>query len=124
MKRIVILLAALAVLAASATLAKRSAPAEVTPITSGQIEYRVPHSQMGCVEAWDTKRNELIWRRQIYVVKYTIGLERDVQDVFIKIIELKDNTLIVKNERESEYELALESLQIEVLKGSLVENSK
>ena len=47
---------------------------------------------MGCVEAWDKKSNEMIWRRQIYVVKYTVGLERDVQDVFITTLKLKGNT--------------------------------
>ena len=122
MKRIIVVFIVLAVLSVSVALTKRSVPDEVASIKSGDIEYRAPHSQMGCVEAWDTKRNELIWRRQIYVVRYTIGLERDVQDVFIKTIELKDKTLIVNNERKSEYELDLESLQVKVLKGSLVEN--
>jgi hypothetical protein len=122
MKRIIGFCIALAVLSVSTAPAKRSAPDEVTPIKSGDIEYRAPHGQMGCVEAWNVKQNDLIWRRQIYVVKYAIGLERDVQDVFITTIELKDKTLIVKNERKSEYELNLESFQVKVLKGSLVEH--
>jgi hypothetical protein len=124
MKRIVVVCIALAVLSVSAALAKRPVPDEIIPIKSGDIEYRTPHGQMGCVEAWDTKRSELIWRRQVYVVKYTIGLERDVQDVFITVIELKDEILVVKNERKSEYEVDIESLQVKMLKGSLVENLK
>ena len=118
------LIVALSVLSASVAFAKRSAPEIIKPIRSGEIEFRVPHSQAGYIEAWDVKRDELIWRRQIYVVKYTVGLERDVQEVFIQSAELKDNTLVVKNERKSEYQLNLDSLEVKVVEGALVENRK
>jgi hypothetical protein len=121
MKRLISLLAVLAVLSDSTVHAKRAAPSKVPPVTVGKIEYRAPTSQMGCVEAWDTGSDEMIWRRQIYVVKYTVGLERDVQDVFITALGLKDKTLVVSNERKSEYELDLDTLQVKVLKGGLVE---
>ncbi len=121
MKRLMVLLAVFAVLSFSTVHAKRAVPAKVPPVTVGQIEYRAPTSQMGCVEAWDTESNEMIWRRQIYVVKYTVGLERDVQEVFITTLRFKDKTLVVTNERESEYELDLDTLQVKVLKGALVE---
>ena len=78
-------------------------------------------SQMGCVEAWDTISNEMIWRRQIYVVKFVVGLERDIQDVFVKTLDIADNTLVVMNERDSEYALDANTLDVEVLKGSLIE---
>lgn len=77
---------------------------------------------MGCVEAWQGK--QLIWRRQIYVVKYDLDLEGDVQDVFITTMERKGKTLIVKNERDSEYHLDLESLEVKVTKGSLIETTE
>ncbi len=124
MKRLMVLMAVSAMLSVSNVHAKRAAPAKVPPIKVGQIEYRAPTIQMGCVEAWDTKSNEMIWRRQIYVVKYTVGLERDVQDVFITTLKLKGNTFIVANERKSEYELDLDTLHIKVLKGALVETHK
>jgi len=123
-KKIAILMLALSLVAASDAFAKRSAPNSVAPVRSGDTEFRVPQSQMGCVEAWDVKQEQLIWRRQIYVVKYTVGLERDIQDVFIQSVELKGNTLIVKNERKSEYQLDLDSLDVKVVKGSLVESVK
>ncbi len=104
---------------ASMAYADRADPKEVTPVVSGAIEYRAPQDQMGCVEAWQGK--DLVWRRQIYVVKYFIPLERDVQDEFITTIELKNNTLIVKNERDSEYHLDLTSLEVKVIKGSLIQ---
>ena len=109
---------AFAVLVASVVYAKRAAPVDVTPVVSGSIEYRAPRDHMGSVEAWNAKSNKLIWRRQIYVVKYTL------QDVFIKTMKLKGGTLVVKNERGSEYELDLNTLEIKVLKGLLVENRK
>jgi hypothetical protein len=119
-----IILAVFAILSVSTVHAKRAAPAKAPSVSVGQIEYRAPRNHMGCVEAWDSKSNEMIWRRQIYVVKYTVGLERDVQDVFITMLKLKGNTFIVTNEWKSEYELDLNTLQVKVLKGALVENHK
>jgi hypothetical protein len=104
--------------------AKRTPPPQVGPVRSGDVEFRAPADQMGCVEAWDTKHNEIIWRRQVYVVRFTAGLERDVQDVFIKSMVLKDKVLVIVNERNSEYGLNLDSLEVVVNKGNLVENGK
>lgn len=120
-KTILLLVSCLSLLLVSVAFAKRAAPAIVAPVKVGGIEYRAPHGQMGCVEAWDVEQGELIWRRQVYVVKYAVGLERDVQDVFIRSMEIKDNSLIVKNERQSEYRLDLDSLEVEIVQGSLVE---
>ena len=66
----------------------------------------------------------MLWIRQIYVVKYDPDLEGDVQDVYIKKIKVKGNSLIITNERKSEYQLNLKTLHVKVLKGSLVEETK
>jgi hypothetical protein len=121
-KKFAILMLGLSLLLTSIAFAKRSPPENIPPLRSGDFEFRVPHGQMGSVEAWNVKQEELLWRRQIYVVKYTVGLERDVQDVFIKSLDLKDNTLLVKNERNSVYQLDLETLDVKVIKGALVES--
>lgn len=121
MNRCVILMALCSMLPLATAHAKRAAPAKVTPVAAGKIEYRAPANQMGCVEAWDMASKEMIWRRQVYVVKYQVDLERDVQDVFITVLAVKDKSLIVSNERKSEYELDLDTLQVKVLKGALVE---
>jgi hypothetical protein len=123
MKRYIIFLFIIAALCVSVSLAKRRAPKIVPPIKTEKIEYRAPHKQMGCVEAWSIKRHQMIWYRQIYVVKYNVSIETDVQDVFITSMELKDNSLIIKNELDSEYQLDLETLDVNVLKGSLVEET-
>lgn len=113
-----------AVFTVSMLHAKRSAPEKVAPVADGVLDYHAPHSQMGFVEAWNVKNKQLIWRRQIYVVKYDADLERDVQDVFITSIQRTDKGLTVKNERGSEYELDLDTLTVKVVKGSLVEKSR
>lgn len=108
----------------SVAWAKRSPPKDVAPVRSGAVELRVPHGQMGCIEAWDTEAKQLVWRRQIYAVRYDVELERDVQDVFIESIELQTGKLLVKNERGSTYELDLNSLEVKPVKGPLVEGRK
>ena len=109
--------------------ARRGAPAEVLPVTVGNIEYSAPHRngthrKMGLLEARDLKSGKLIWSRQIYAVKYDPDLEGDVQDVFIKSITVEGNNLIITNERNSKYQLDLHSLEVIILKGSLVEETK
>ena len=109
--------------------AKRRVPAEVLPVKVGNIEYSAPHrnrthKQMGFIEARDLKSGKLIWNRQIYAVKYDPDLEGDVQDVFIKSITIQGNNLIITNERNSKYQLDLNSLKVKVLQGSLVEETK
>ena len=109
--------------------AKRGVPVEVLPVTVGNIEYSAPHrnhthKQMGFIEARELKSGGLIWSRQIYAVKYDPDLEGDVQDVFIKSITVEGNTLIITNERNSKYQLNLNSLEVIVIQGSLVEETK
>ena len=109
--------------------AKRGAPAEVLPVTVGNIEYSAPHRngthrKKGLLEARVPKSGELIWSRQIYTVKYDLDLEGDVQDVFIKSITVEGNHLIITNERNSKYQLDLNSLEVKVIKGSWVEETK
>ena len=98
------------------------------PVKVGNVEYSAPHgksqNQMGCIEARKVESGELLWIRQVYVVKYDPELEGDVQDVYIKNLKVKGNSLIITNERKSEYQLNLKTLHIKVLKGSLVEETK
>jgi len=119
-----VLAVALVVLPTSFLLAKRTAPPEVPSVVQGGVEYRASRLQTGCVEALDRRTNRLVWCRQVYVVKYNVDLERDVQDVCIKAMELDDNALLVTNERGHQYRLDLDTLEVKVLKGALVERAK
>ncbi|MFO0884283.1 MAG: hypothetical protein U0894_08855 [Pirellulales bacterium] len=124
MKPTTLIAALLLVGLTSVVYAKRGAPAKVPPLQTDAIEYRISHQQLGCVQAWDTKHDQLLWQRQIYVVKYLPDLERDVQDVFITSIQKEGNQLRIQNERKSEYLLDLETLQVKVVKGALIESTK
>jgi len=118
----------LSILCISESEAKRAVPSKVMPVQVGSIEYSAPHgksqNQMGCIEARKVGSGELLWRRQVYVVKYDPDLEGDAQDVYIKSFKVKGNSLIIINERKSEYQLNLKTLHVKVLKGSLVEETK
>jgi hypothetical protein len=98
---------------------KRTAPPELPPVVNGDMEYRASTSRPGCVEGRDTRGRETWWR-QIYVIAYDPGLEKDVQDVFIKEMKLADGSLRIVNERGDEYKLDLKTLNVEVVKGSLI----
>jgi len=127
MKEFLIIGVLLLILCISESEAKRAVPSKVLPVKIGSIEYSAPHgklqNQMGCIEARKVGSGKLLWRRQVYVVKYDPDLEGDVQDVYIKNFKIKGNSLIITNERKSEYQLKLKTLQVKVLKGSLVEKT-
>jgi len=73
---------------------------------------------MGCVVAKSEKTGQLFWFRQVYVVKYKLGLEKDVQDCFITGLTIENGKLLVTNEEGGQFELDLESLSVKVLKGT------
>ena len=110
----------LSVLLATAVYAKRSAPKAVAPLTQDGIVYSAPPTQMGFVVATSEQTGRVIWLRQIYVVKYDVQLEKDVQDCFITSLSLKDGKLLVANEAGGEYGLDLDSLDVKVIKGKSV----
>ena len=63
----------------------------------------------GFVEARHPETKKLLWRIQIYNIKYDPALEQDVQDVFIKTMSLdkKNNSLLISDERSRTYALDL-----------------
>ncbi len=114
---------ALAAAPASTLLAKRAAPKPVQSVRAGNIEYRATTGSYrgDSVEAWDVKENDLLWRRQIFVIQFDPNLERDVQDVHIRQMKLDGQKLLITNENGSKYELDLKTLTVKVLMGQLVE---
>jgi len=101
---------------------KRSAPKAVPPVVRDGIEYSAPLDRMGFVVATWTKTKREIWSRQVYVIKheYKLGLEKDLQDVFITDLGIAGGKLRIRNERGGEFELDPESLNVKVLKGQAV----
>ena len=102
----------------TSSYAKRLPPPKVEPISKDGIIY----SEYGedSILATDERTGEQIWRRQIYVVKHIPGLEPDVQACFITKIEMKDNKLLITNEKGYQYELGIDTLEVKAIKGSLV----
>ncbi len=117
-----VVLASFAFIIAGTAYAKRAAPAEVASVQKDGVEYSAPHDKEGFVVATWKETKMKIWSRQIYVVKYEHkqGLEGDVQTCFITNLEIKGGKLIIKNERDSEFELDLSTLDVKVLKGQPV----
>ena len=115
-----LLISLLAGLAALEAQAKRAAPKEVAPLTRQGIIYAAPHEHLGCVVAKDEKTGRLLWRKQIYLVKYDPALEQDVQDCFITELRFADDKLLISNERGGQFELNLSTLAVKVLKGAEV----
>jgi hypothetical protein len=99
--------------------AKRVAPKDVAPVTKDGITYSAPQGQMGFVVA-KTAKGDMLWSRQIYVVKFNPDLEKDVQDCFITTLALDGGKLIVTNEQTDQFELDLDNLAVRVIKGKAV----
>lgn len=104
--------------------AKRKAPEEVTPITTDRIRYTAPQTLSGFIEARDVVTNQLYWMRQIYVVKYNINVERDIQDCFITRLEIQDQKLLISNEEDYTYSLDLNTLEVKAITGTIVIDRK
>lgn len=103
----VILLTCAIGLSTSLVAAKRGAPPEVPPVTSGNTRFEAPlepnpcdpEQTGGCVVAYDNATGAQQWAVQVYCTKIDPNLERDVQDVFISSLALDaNNQLQVSNE--------------------------
>ena len=81
---------------------KRIAPAEAKPVIHNSIRYTAPHwgiaegheQNGGLVQAWDVKTRKMLWEIQVYKTEHNDKLERDVQDVFITSLTIKDGKLL------------------------------
>ena len=58
-----------------------------------------------------------MWTQKIYSVKFKDKQERDVQWVFINSMKLKDNTLIITNERGTVYHLDLKTRKVKIMEA-------
>ena len=92
--------------------AKRVAPLAVAPIVQDGVCYSAPHDAMAFVVAADVKTGKELWRVQVYKIPMIAELERDVQDVFITSLALKDGSLLITNERGEKYALDLQTRKV------------
>ena len=72
--------------------AKRMAPKLAKPVVHDGITYST--EGMGFLVA--KKDNKLLWKVQVYQIKYNPSLEKDVQDVFIKVFFVLPESFVKK----------------------------
>ncbi len=90
--------------------AKRAAPKEVPDIRYDSLILQ--RSGMEYVQALDSSSKKILWKKKIYNVIYTPGLETDVQDVFIDSMYLRDRQLIIRNESKEWFSLDLQTFKV------------
>src|SRR4051794_33333690 len=91
--------------------AKRVAPKPVSPVIHNGVKY-VAGNENGFearIEAWNQKTGEKLWDVVIYTIKPKPDLEEDVQWVFITRMEIRDNALLVINEKNRQFTIDLKS---------------
>jgi len=108
----------LAAMIASDAWAKRAGPKTVAPVVHDGVKYAAPNSngREGRVEARSEKTGEKLWDVVVYTVKIDPNLEEDVQWVFITGLAIRNNTLLVTNEKNEQFTLDLKTRKIEKTK--------
>jgi hypothetical protein len=97
-----------------AVQAKRAAPAAVSPVIIGSVQYSAPDfpELMGFVVATNVSTGKELWRQRIYRVLTRPSLEKDVQWNFITSIIRQDSTLLITNEHEEHFTLDLNTRKV------------
>jgi hypothetical protein len=93
------------IIAPQISVAKRVGPPLVTPVKIDTLEYRAPmeYGPDKYLEEWDIKSNTLVARYKIYEIRFEPLMEKDVQNVFIKTLEVKDKNIVITNEKNQIY---------------------
>jgi hypothetical protein len=81
--------------------AKRASPPVVAPVEHRGVRYSAPNDdgQRAIVKAHDLRTGRLLWEKTVFTVTIDPKLERDVQWIFIKSMAVKDDALVVVDER-------------------------
>ena len=98
----------------------RHVPApEVQPVVHEGIEYVAPNDNgaRGYIRAQNPATGEKLWDKTVFRVIMKPFLEKDVQWVLISSMELKENSLIITDERSRSYSLDLKSKEVKHLKN-------
>lgn len=108
----------LAVMTFDVTWAKRAAPQPVAPVVHDGVKYTAPNAngRTGLIEARSEKTGEKLWDVVVYKVEIDPKLEEDVQWVFITGLAVRDNTLVVTNEKNEQYVVDMKTHKVEKAK--------
>jgi len=102
--------------------------ATIEPIQVEGIEYRIPNTveKMGIVQAFKIGAEKPLWEQKIYnvyVFSGLLGLEEDVQWIFISSVDLFDGKLHITNEAGNQYYLSPESREVEPFDSNPILNA-
>jgi hypothetical protein len=94
--------------------AKRIASAKVEPVIYEGVRYVAPNDdgRRAYIEAWDVQTNKKLWDLTVFTNPIDPKLEEDVQWFFIDKLSIHNNTLIVKSERGTTYQIDLRTKAI------------
>lgn len=86
------------------------------------VRYAEDDVFSGVVVATDLKTGKVMWKRQVYVLLYETrqGLDRCVQRCRIAAMHEINGHLHIRNEHGGVYLLNLKTLEVEIVKGSLL----
>jgi hypothetical protein len=104
----------------SQALPKRTAAPTIAPVVHYGVQYVVPNDngRKGYVRAVDARTGNTLWEKAIFKVWINPLEEADVQWVFIASIILKDDTLILTDERARRFVLDLKTKKVMKLKNN------
>jgi hypothetical protein len=115
MKRLSLLLGVLLTpVLVSDAWAKRTSPKPVAPVVLDGVKYLAPNAngREGRIEARSEKTGKKLWDAVIYAIRIDPNLEEDVQWVFITGLAVRDNTLLVTNEKNEQYIFDLKTRKV------------
>jgi hypothetical protein len=104
---------------------KRVGPPEVPPAHIGPLRIEALHwgrerglgQNGGFIRAVDERTGTEEWVLQVYGIDYDPEMEEDVQDIFIRSIQLvdEDASLLIADERGRHFRVAVESREVTTL---------
>ena len=94
--------------------AKRADPKPVPPVIQNGVRYSAPNDngRIGHVVASDVRGGKTLWDIKVFEVEIDPKLEEDVQWVFISELQLRGNSLRVKDEKSRCYSLDLATKKV------------
>lgn len=82
------------------------------------LKYQKHTQKAGAyLEIRDKQTNNLMWWIQVYSIDYKKDLEKDIQDVFIKHLEVTGNEIMVVNELDMVFSINLDTKAVRQIKG-------
>jgi predicted GTPase len=106
--------------------AKRMPPKKLEAVEYGDIlvvaplsltKYKEITKKNGVyLEIWGKSKTDLKWWIQVYTIDYKKGLETDIQDIFLKHIEVKDGVVVVTNELGMIFSVDLQEKTVKLIK--------